>query len=254
MFSLANRFDSLRSNKSQAPLAANLAAFSSEWSIPRLVCTLLFFTCYDLTTFFSLTCPHMANKISLLKILLIPNFLNGSIKSPGTVLLHIHTQFSRHLDSLCEQVFALGFATLSQGKHLSCLKEFWMNNFLCYPPSSRNNIPSVHGTVPSSYQGGMKVTQGKEKFAQPQRPPTKHKARTWPRSLSSQGKKYSCQVKGSEKSPSASLLRQAPQDTGWSHNMSCAIHHNHHVLHTSQMAAPKVSQNGAFKTPKLKEK
>lgn len=87
MFSLANRFDSLRNNKSQAALAASLAAFSSELPIPRLVCTLFFFTCYDSTTFFSLTCLHMANKIALLKMLPIPNFLNGSIKSPGTALL-----------------------------------------------------------------------------------------------------------------------------------------------------------------------
>lgn len=66
MFSLANRFDSLRNNKSQASLAGNLAAFSSELSIPRLLCTLFYFTCYDLTTFFSLTCLHTAYKISLL--------------------------------------------------------------------------------------------------------------------------------------------------------------------------------------------
>lgn len=90
----------------------------------RPVFTLLFFTCYDLTTFFGLTWLRIAYKLPvlqlLLKIAIIPNFLTGSIKSPGTLLFldWVTITFTRNfqesrIEHSCEQIFALGFATLS---------------------------------------------------------------------------------------------------------------------------------------------
>lgn len=131
-----------------------------------------------------------------------------------------------------------------------------MNNFLHYSPTSRNNAPSVHGTVPFSYLGKMKVTPVKEKFAHPQCPTTIH---TYTNArVPGQGhqpvkeRNTAVRLRGVSNNPVHHCCDKHPRTQAGVRTCPLQLIINQDVLRQrSQTATLKVNQNITFKTPTL---